>query len=103
MTVTRIGAAAPVGSPRHVADILHEWADRVEAGEVSAYGLVMVHSEGQFIHLACRPIGVEGDALGSALVKLLAGARLLTDLAADNVRAEMFSEVSVHDLPRDGA
>lgn len=101
MTVTRIGAAAPEGSPRHVADCLREWADRVEAGEVSAYGLVVVHGEGQWLHLACRTIGeLDGDTFSNALVKLLAGGRLLTDLAAEHVRRELFAEVSVHDLER---
>lgn len=100
MSVKRIGSAAPVGSPRHVADCLREWADRIEAGEVSGYGFVAVHGEGQWLHLACRPIGCDGDRLSNTLVKLTAGARLLTDLAAEHTRTELFAEVSVHDLER---
>lgn len=97
MNVTRIEAAAPVGSPRHVAGLLREWAERVEAGDVVAYGLVMVHGADRLIHLGCRPIG-EGNE--PALVTLLAGARLLTDLAAEHVRTELMSETDAYDLPR---
>lgn len=97
MSVTRIEAAAPAGSPRYVAGLLREWADRVEAGDVVAYGMVMVHGEDRLIHLGCRPIGEGNEA---ALVTLLAGCQLLTGVASDHVRAELMSETEAYDLER---
>ena len=95
MSVKRIEAGAPEGSPKYIAGILREWADRMERGDVHAYGLVVVHGDDRLVHLGCRPVGQDNE---DALVPLLAGARLLTDLAADYVRRELMLEVEAFDL-----
>ena len=97
MKVTRIGAAAPEGSPRHVADCPREWADRVESGDVMAYGLVMVHGPDKTLHMAWR--GMNPDSSDDC-VKLFAGLQLAADMVAEHVRDAMFAEVDVHDLER---
>lgn len=92
--VTRIGEAAPPDSPRHHADGLRAWADKIDAGEVQSVALVTIYGD-RLMHISVTRIAPDDD---EAFIKLLAGAKLMEHHLAQRVTSECMGTKTVFEL-----